>query len=421
MAQPTYLDPELQGIERERQLAQALQQRGMQPLQGQVVGNRFVAPSWTQQLANAYDIYSGGQRMAAAENKMNQYQNAQQALAQQNIAEALRLAKGSPEETVYGAGEQGPTKTVIPAQVGNNQMAIAKLLRPNATGIETTLGTKLLEQQFKEPAWKEVDLVDPKTQNTMRGIWDANSPNPQSTFRPMGVGKQAIAPAELARLQFEGIPVPSGIGGMGGATAAPAMGGQPNYPTVSPTSPVLAKPDTSIPMPAGLSPKQQQEWRAKQSEPLTGVAADRVTGAVQYQDALNNYYNAIKDLSTKDMANPQTRQLVQEKYNTVVLTGKNAHSLGVLNGGDERILTGLVPNFNNITGFKDTIKATTEGQKEFAKNAITSTYATHQKPVPANLQQVFATQKTEAKSEAKPQSRAATPAFTWDPQTGTWK
>ena len=76
MAQPIYLDPELQGIERERQLAQALQQRGMKPLEGQVVGNRFIAPSWTQHLANLYDVYSGGQRMAEAEKKSQAYADA---------------------------------------------------------------------------------------------------------------------------------------------------------------------------------------------------------------------------------------------------------------------------------------------------------------------------------------------------------
>jgi hypothetical protein len=51
MAQPIYLDPELQGIERQRQLAQALQQRGMQTPQGQMVSGRYVAPSFTQYLS----------------------------------------------------------------------------------------------------------------------------------------------------------------------------------------------------------------------------------------------------------------------------------------------------------------------------------------------------------------------------------
>ena len=99
MAQPVYLDPELQGIERQRQLAQALQQRGMQTPQGQMVGGQFVAPSWTQYLANAFDVYGGKKGVEEAEKGVASYQQRQQQLAQQNIADALRLSKGGEDCT----------------------------------------------------------------------------------------------------------------------------------------------------------------------------------------------------------------------------------------------------------------------------------------------------------------------------------
>ena len=98
MAQPIYLDPELQGIERERQLAQALQQRGMQPVQGQMVGNRYVAPTWSQYLANAYDAYSGGQRMAEAEKKSQAYADALRQQTMRDIQAYGQVVKGTPEK-----------------------------------------------------------------------------------------------------------------------------------------------------------------------------------------------------------------------------------------------------------------------------------------------------------------------------------
>ena len=149
MAQPIYLDPELQGIERQRQLAQALMQRGMQAPQGQMVSGRFVAPSVTQYLANAFDAYSGKSGVEQAEQKAGQFQQRQQQASSQNIADALRLSQGG-EKTVYGAGMEGPTMEVQQVAPDMNA-AISKLLRPNASATEANLGNALLKQQFETP------------------------------------------------------------------------------------------------------------------------------------------------------------------------------------------------------------------------------------------------------------------------------
>ena len=127
MAQPIYLDPELQGIERQRQLAQALMQRGMKPVEGQMVSGRYVAPAWTQQLANMFDIYAGRTGVEEAEKKAAEYQTRQQQAAAQNIAEALKLSSGTPEQVTFSAEEVGPTRTVTPATAANPQAAIARL------------------------------------------------------------------------------------------------------------------------------------------------------------------------------------------------------------------------------------------------------------------------------------------------------
>jgi hypothetical protein len=235
MAQPIYLDPELKGLERQRQLAQALQQRGMQTPQGQMVSGRYVAPAWTQYLANAFDAYSGGKGVEEAEKGMSAYQQRQQQLAQQNIADALRLAKGG-EQTVYGAGMEGPTMEV--QQVApDSTAAISKLLRPNASAMETTLGGKLLERQFREPKWEKAEM--PMPDGSVRQGWvDYNSPNPKNTFIEGGT-KPALSAKDIFELEDKGINVRGGmptgtpmrgnmptVGGQGGGNQVSSMGGQ---------------------------------------------------------------------------------------------------------------------------------------------------------------------------------------------------
>jgi hypothetical protein len=243
MAQPIYLDPELQGLERQKQLAQALQQRGMQTPQGQMVSGRFVAPSFTQYLANAFDVYGGSQGVKEAEKGMAEVQRKQQQTAQQNIAEALRLSRGG-EETVYGAGMEGPTmevKQVAP----NTNAAIAQLLRPNATAMETTLGGKLLERQFKEPKWEKAEM--PMPDGSVRQGWvDYNSPNPKNTFIEGGV-KPALSRKDMLELSDKGINVGGGMpssgmpmvsgqgGGQGGGQARQVTGDAKFAPATLPT------------------------------------------------------------------------------------------------------------------------------------------------------------------------------------------
>jgi hypothetical protein len=71
-------NPELKDIDRKRKLAELLMQQGMQQPQGQMVSGRYVAPSWTQNLASLYSAYQG--------NKINEEQDQKQL----QLADALR-------------------------------------------------------------------------------------------------------------------------------------------------------------------------------------------------------------------------------------------------------------------------------------------------------------------------------------------
>ena len=265
MAQPIYLDPELQGIERQRQLAQALQQRGMQTPQGQMVSGRYVAPSFTQYLANAFDVYGGKTGVEEAEKGMAAYQQRQQKTAQQNIADALRLSRGG-EQTVYGAGMEGPTMEVKQVAPDTNA-AIAQLLRPNATAMETNLGGKLLERQFREPKWEKVERLNAKG-DTVAGMVDVNSPQPELTFREIGVSKPSLTQKDILEFRDRGINVGGGMpssgmpmvgaqgGGQGGGQVKQVSGDAKYMPATLPTYEY----DPS------LSPQQNREAAGKFSE-----------------------------------------------------------------------------------------------------------------------------------------------------------
>lgn len=157
MAQPIYLDPELQGIEREKQLAQALQQRGMQPVQGQMVGNRYVAPSLAQYLANAYDVYSGGQRIGAAEKKASDYAEALRKQGAQDVMSYNKMLYGAPEQATYGAGMEGPTKQVTSEAVqADPNKAIQFALQSRNPMLQEMAKELLKPKTFKEG---EVEMV----------------------------------------------------------------------------------------------------------------------------------------------------------------------------------------------------------------------------------------------------------------------
>lgn len=157
MAQPIYLDPELQGIERQRQLAQALQQRGMQTPQGQMVGGHFVAPSWSQYLANAFDVYGGKKGIEEAEKKAVDYAEALRKQGAQDVVSYNQMLYGAPEQATYGAGMEGPTKQVTQQAIqADPNKAIQFALQSRNPMLQDMAKDLLKPKTFKEG---EVEMV----------------------------------------------------------------------------------------------------------------------------------------------------------------------------------------------------------------------------------------------------------------------
>jgi hypothetical protein len=104
-----------QQISRQQKMAEMLLQQGMQQPQSQMVSGHYVAPSLFQNLAGLANVYMGQKGIEKADK------------AQTDLAERLRIegdkdlmaygqaVKRIPEQTVYGAGMEGPTMDVTPA------------------------------------------------------------------------------------------------------------------------------------------------------------------------------------------------------------------------------------------------------------------------------------------------------------------
>jgi hypothetical protein len=120
LAQSPFIDPEQQQalteLQRKQQLANLLMQRGMQTPQGQMVSGRYVKPNPLEYLANLANVYVG---QNLQEKASKEQANLAQALREQKakgLQEFMASAEARPEETIYGAGKEGPTMQYQPAR-----------------------------------------------------------------------------------------------------------------------------------------------------------------------------------------------------------------------------------------------------------------------------------------------------------------
>jgi hypothetical protein len=138
-------------------------------------------------------------------------------------------------------------------------------------------------------------------------------------------------------------------------------------------------------LPTNMPAKDVRAFNVKVKEPITGDAAKTVSGATNYIDSLNRYRDYMNTLTPQDLLNPQVRALLETKHKQVLLTGKEANNLGVLNGGDERILNAVMPNYSDIMITKNTLNKVIDDQMQFGSGAIVSQYRTAEKAVPERL------------------------------------
>ena len=439
---PPEMMAEQQQLNRQQRMADLLTQQGMQQMPaGSMVSGRYVPTSPFQQLAQIANVAAGQylgkkgdeEAIKLAEKIRGQYTS--------ELNKYQQLRQGTPAQEGGIQGPNGMTTQTTPdmynADMSLNpqykQVAPVAAQPPNpqaanmyGASVATNPAIKqyATKQLFENPNWAEVSRINPKTGETDTYTYDKNSPNPESTMRFLSTSKPALTMNERLSLQDRGINVPNGgsmpVSNQGGGQPN-VVGGQPN--AMQPTAvvkPVLATnvpvndlvkslgydPFKPPPPPAGLpSAEAARAYRADQYKPLEGESRKAVNGAANYQDALDRYVQVLNSVDMTDLANPQVRQKIDSAYNSAILTGKEAYKLGVLNGGDERILNSLFPNYSDTSKmlvFKDTIKDLAQTQKEFGTGIILKEYGSANKPVPEMYRKHIVVPKSQTEANAQP-------------------
>ncbi len=233
--------------------AQALMQQSQEPLQGQMVGGQYIAPSWTQGLAKALGAYLGAKSMA----DMPQQQMELQQLQNQRLAGQFGLGQPSAPQDVQsmpvGQASNQPTMPLLPGRSAQESFTIAQ-------GMGLPAYLKMVGEQGNQRPVAVAPggtLVDPRTNQP---VFTAAQNGIQTTYGPGGAQSQAVPgygdanaaiqgaeagaiaaarhPYEIAQnrdsqttgAMLDLVDVPDGRGGMirmPRAQAAQMLGGQP--------------------------------------------------------------------------------------------------------------------------------------------------------------------------------------------------
>jgi hypothetical protein len=327
------LPPELyeqqQALNRQQQMAAMLMQQGQQAPQGQMISGRYVAPSFTQNLASlaqtgvgAYLQNKGDKQALELATKLREGKLG----TQQALMEALNAGDTKKALSIATADQYGAGKEFIPALIGSvipkTPEKVAEYNIAKAEGFKGTLNDYL---QQMTPYQKQSLALQAANQNKPQIVETAN-------------GYVAINPNNPSQ-------------------AMPVMaGGQPLMGT------------------KGALPEG---------------ANKQVTGATNLKSAIDNYKETLKGFTTLDMANPDARAGMGNAYNNMMLQAKEAYNLGVLNGPDYAILQSVVKDPTKLGSLLTSKKALEKQATDLGKQAdviIENVYKTHNRNVPASLQ-----------------------------------
>jgi len=439
---PPELMAEQQQLNRQQRLADLLTQQGMQQMPaGSMVSGRYVATSPFQHLAQIANMAAG------------QYVGKKGDEQAANLAQRLRAQEMGDIEKFQQMNAGAPSQAGNLPLAGTNQamgsieepmgqyQAPVAAIKPNpqaanlfaASSYSPALRAMGLKRLTEGPKWKEMTLVDPANGNKVAGLYDESNPNPRTTWTPFGTSSEAISRSDILTLRDRGIAVPQA--NMPNANApmigAPSMnapvgnapvvsGGQVNagQPTIKPVSATNAtsqdliktygydpfKPPPMPPMPSG---EAARDWQKNVYKPIEGTEGSQVNGAKLYYNSLEKYNDYVSTLTASDLAKPSVRQMLTSLHATVKLTGKEANKLGVLNGGDERILDEVIPNYKDIFVTQENLKKMIQNQKEFASGVIVEAYNTQQKVIPESMRKYIAVPKV-----VEPKAPTSTPKQT---------
>lgn len=318
-------------IERRRQMAQALIDQSRDPLQGQMAGRMYVAPSWTQYAAKALQGWAGQRGLAKADEE--QRAAAQSAMdRRQRLLQALMGGQGAAADPTagevtqepgtgaanlpglpYGPSAQGAPQASSGGAVGPGGMdqrtAMALMLSgdPALAGIGQQVFSAAIDPRTKLDVakYEETGRHNRATEENAARNADLMGAYRQAMLQSQYLGNQ-IAAANLARnnaeFQYNTGMMPGGqMPAPGAPQPLPPAGGAPAGSPVAPPSPAMPAapppagaqpaPGAIPPMaaiPPGVPPKLANDMRLKQFEAelsAQGAARKAAVGATAKRDA----------------------------------------------------------------------------------------------------------------------------------------
>lgn len=173
-------DPEQQQIERSRLMAQQLRQQGATPLQGQMVGNAYVAPHWTQQLARALSDPLGDYIDRKTDERQKAYGEEQSRKAVEDIGALTQALQGSPARTIQPLtpnDDEGNSMSPVQvdAQGPDRQKALAIALGSKNPMVQQIGGSLVAGMLPKAPEWQVTERYNAQGQPE-KVIIDKNNP-----------------------------------------------------------------------------------------------------------------------------------------------------------------------------------------------------------------------------------------------------
>ncbi len=124
-------DVQNQQVMRQRAMADMLRQQSQAVSKGQMIGNRYVAPSWTEQLGKVLSGYASGQIDKKADARQEEIAGERRRMMSEALGGFQKNLSGTPEQTIP-ADENPWTSTpeqTIPAKPGDAGAAYAGLMQ----------------------------------------------------------------------------------------------------------------------------------------------------------------------------------------------------------------------------------------------------------------------------------------------------
>lgn len=354
-------DPEVLGLQRQRQLADLLTSQAFNQPQGQMISGRYVAPSALQQALPMIQAAIGGLTNANLDTK------------QQALAEALRGKQKQNVREYYNALNPKQSELAGPTPTGEA-----------LTTVNTPDYQKALEIATDpySPKWLQQLAVDElKTQKYGEGEVGVRRNPVTGQIETVGKGKDKYHPLQTIDMGTRGTLVIDPNTGkreiiQKGIERAGTVYESPSGPMLVDTRSGTARPITVNGQPL------------QSNKPLPEGATGQVTGIENVKSALRDLRTNLKDFTTFDMAKPNARALMNTEYQNVVLQLKEAMKLGVLNGNDYAILTSMITDPNSASALlldKDTQLKQIDNLEKKLEDMTSNVYKTHGRSVPKDL------------------------------------